>query len=176
MRASDARSFTTIDAIDRAIIGELQDDGRKSIVALAELIGLSEGAIRRRIDHLQAIGVLRIAGLPDPTAFGLQRHFIGISVNEESLDIVRGALVAMPEMSYVWETDGQYNLMTAAFFNGNDQLRAFLSGRLSKIPGVRQVEVFRMRRTVKKTRRWPAPQPMSLDADAEALEPARRSM
>jgi Lrp/AsnC family transcriptional regulator for asnA, asnC and gidA len=155
MRAHDGKSITTVDDIDRAIIGELQDDGRKSVVALAELIGLSEGAIRRRIDHLQAHGVLRIAGLPDPTAFGLRRHFIGLLVNSESLDIVRGALVAMPEMSYVWETDGQYNLMTAAFFNSNQQLKAFLSGRLSKIPGIRHVEVFRMRRTVKKTRRWP---------------------
>jgi Lrp/AsnC family transcriptional regulator, regulator for asnA, asnC and gidA len=161
MRVTDARSLSTVDDIDRAIIRELQDDGRKSIVAIADLIGLSEGAVRRRIDHLQAMRVLRIAGLPDPTAFGLQRHFIGILVNEESLDIVRGALVAMPEMSYVWETDGQYNLMAAAFFNGNDQLNAFLSGRLAKISGVRKLEVFRMRRTVKKTRRWPVPPLMS---------------
>src|SRR5262249_26084139 len=119
--STDHSSNAPIDFIDRTLIGELQEDGRKSVVALAQLVGLSEGAVRRPIDHLQAIGVLRIKGLPDPTAFGLRRHFIGLVVSKDSLDIVRGALMAMPEMSYVWETDGPFNLLTAAFFNGDEQ-------------------------------------------------------
>jgi Lrp/AsnC family transcriptional regulator for asnA, asnC and gidA len=158
VNSSRASAFDAIDEIDRTLITELQVDGRKSIVALAELVGLSEGAVRRRIDHLQAIGVLRIAGLPDPTAFGLRRHFISLVVDEDSLDIVLGGLVAMPELSYVWHTAGQFNVFCAAFFSSEEQLRVFMSGRLSKLPGVRHMEVFQMKRTVKKTRRWPLPQ------------------
>ena len=59
-----------LDAINRAIIVELQHDGRKSYTAIAEKVGLSEAAVRQRVQRLTDDGVMQIVAVTDPLTLG----------------------------------------------------------------------------------------------------------
>ena len=60
----------------------------------------------------------------------------------------------MRELSYVYETTGQYDVMIVGFFASNEQLREFLTRTLAKVEGVISSDIFLVMRTVKRSFRW----------------------
>ena len=56
-----------LDSLDRKIITRLQRDGRRAYGAIAEEIGLSEAAVRRRVQRLKDSGVMQIVAITDPS-------------------------------------------------------------------------------------------------------------
>jgi Lrp/AsnC family transcriptional regulator, regulator for asnA, asnC and gidA len=157
VEAFEARHAKDIDATDRALMRELQADGRLSCVELGHRVGLSEGAVRRRIKHLEAISALRIAGLPDPRVLGLNLQvLIGIEVTAGCLDSVRKSLVAMPELPYIYEGVDRFSFVASAFFADDAVFDSFCHTRLSAIAGIERFQVFRIRRAMKRAERWEA--------------------
>ena len=143
------------DEIDRQLIRELQSDARQSNVALAQKVGLTEGAVRRRIDNLLKTGEFRIVAIGDPELLGLRTHaVIGIRADMNRLEELTAELSAMRELSYVYETTGQYDIMIVGFFASNEQLREFLTRKLAKVEGVISSDTFLVMRTVKRSFRW----------------------
>ena len=143
------------DEIDRQLIRELQSDARQSNVALAQKVGLTEGAVRRRIDNLLKTGEFRIVAIGDPELLGLRTHaVIGIRADMNRLEDLTAELTAMRELSYVYETTGQYDIMIVGFFASNEQLREFLTRKLAKVEGVISSDTFLVMRTVKRSFRW----------------------
>lgn len=143
------------DEIDRQLIRELQSDARQSNVALAQKVGLTEGAVRRRIDNLLKTGEFRIVAIGDPELLGLRTHaVIGIRADMNRLEDLSAELTAMRELSYVYETTGQYDIMIVGFFASNEQLREFLTRKLAKVEGVISMDTFLVMRTVKRSFRW----------------------
>ena len=143
------------DEIDRQLIRELQSDARQSNVALAQKVGLTEGAVRRRIDNLLKTGEFRIVAIGDPELLGLRTHaVIGIRADMNRLEDLTAELTAMRELSYVYETTGQYDIMIVGFFASNEQLREFLTRKLAKVEGVISSDTFIVMRTVKRSFRW----------------------
>lgn len=143
------------DEIDRQLIRELQSDARQSNVALAQKVGLTEGAVRRRIDNLLKTGEFRIVAIGDPELLGLRTHaVIGIRADMNRLEDLSAELTAMRELSYVYETAGQYDIMIVGFFASNEQLREFLTRKLAKVEGVISSDTFLVMRTVKRSFRW----------------------
>ena len=143
------------DEIDRQLIRELQSDARQSNVALAQKVGLTEGAVRRRIDNLLKTGEFRIVAIGDPELLGLRTHaVIGIRADMNRLEALTAELAAMRELSYVYETAGQYDIMIVGFFASNDPLREFLTRTLAKVEGVVSSDAFLVMRTVKRSFRW----------------------
>src|ERR1700689_3579745 len=59
-----------LDAPDRKIISLLQQDGRRAYGAIAEEIGLSEAAVRRRVQRLRDSGVMQIVAITEPLLLG----------------------------------------------------------------------------------------------------------
>ncbi|MET0997172.1 MAG: AsnC family transcriptional regulator, partial [Marmoricola sp.] len=49
IRANQADRAAPLDAVSKAIIEQLQQDGRKSYAAIAKVVGLSEAAVRQRV-------------------------------------------------------------------------------------------------------------------------------
>lgn len=143
------------DEIDRQLIRELQSDARQSNVALAQKVGLTEGAVRRRIDNLLKTGEFRIVAIGDPELLGLRTHaVIGIRADMNRLEDLSAELTAMRELSYVYETTGQYDIMIVGFFASNDQLREFLTRKLARVEGVISSDTFLVMRTAKRSFRW----------------------
>jgi DNA-binding Lrp family transcriptional regulator len=88
-----------LDQANRAIIEALQRDGRQPYGAIAQAVGLSEAAVRRRVQRLREAGVMQIVAVTDPLQLGFTRQaMIGLSV-EGDVRVVADKLSALPEVA-----------------------------------------------------------------------------
>src|SRR6202035_2691185 len=68
-----------LDEISKQIIEQLQADGRRSYAAIGKAVGLSEAAVRQRVQRLLELGVMEIVAVTDPMSVGFRRQaMIGI--------------------------------------------------------------------------------------------------
>jgi Lrp/AsnC family transcriptional regulator for asnA, asnC and gidA len=148
----------TLDAIDKAIIRELQSDGRMSYSKLAGKVGLSEAAARQRVNKLIDRGVMEIVAVADPKSLGFRvQADLGINVSGDPRPIVE-ALRALPEVEYLRFTAGRFEIMAEVLFATPDELHAFLNGRLREVPGVERVEALIVLERVKETHDFGIPE------------------
>ena len=63
-----------LDEISKRIIEQLQADGRQSYAAIGKAIGLSEAAVRQRVQRLHEAGVMQIVAVTDPLKLGFRRQ------------------------------------------------------------------------------------------------------
>ena len=95
-----------IDANSKAIIEQLQQDGRRSYALIGESLGLSEDAVRKRVAQLVEAEVMQIVAVTDPLQLGFARQaMIGVIV-EGPLKPVAEKLAAIEEVDYVVITAG----------------------------------------------------------------------
>ncbi|MCV0377416.1 Lrp/AsnC family transcriptional regulator [Microbacterium sp.] len=143
------------DEIERQLLRELQTDARQSNVALAKKVGLTEGAVRRRIDKLLKTGKFRVVAVGDPELLGLQTHaVIGLKIELTKIEQLSEELAQMRELSYVYETTGQFDIIIVGFFASNDRMREFLTHKLAPLAGIVDIDTFLVMRTVKRSFRW----------------------
>ncbi len=143
-----------IDGVDKAIIAELQLDGRVSYAVIAKRIELSEAAVRQRVQRLREDGVVQIVGVTDPTVMGFARWaMIGIVV-EGDVRTVSDALVAVAEIDYVVLTAGSFDILVEVVAEDDEQLLSLLNATIRSIPGVRSTETFVYLRLAKQTYSW----------------------
>lgn len=132
--------MTLPDAQDKAIIAELQRDGRAPYSAIAETIGLSETAVRNRVRRLTDSGVVQIVAVTDPTQLGFARQaMIGISASG-ALEPVAEALAALPEVDYVVITAGRYDVLVEVVCESDAHLLELVSQRIRAVEGVRDTD------------------------------------
>lgn len=132
-----------LDEVDRALIAALQVDARVSNVELAKLVDLTEGAVRRRIDNLLKSKALRIIGVGDPEQLGLKTHaVIGMRVEPSRIEAILEELVAMPQLSIVYQTLGQFDVVGVGFFPSNAELGDFMTYQLPQVEGVRETQTY----------------------------------
>jgi len=140
-----------LDDIDRILVRELQENARASNVELARTVNLTEGAVRRRVDHLLKSKVLRLMGVGDPQSLGLTTHaMIGMKLSIKTIDEVIDQLVAMPQFSFVYQTLGEFDVVGVAFFPSNAKLGEFITGELAQVEGVLSVSSFLILNTPKR--------------------------
>ena len=90
-----------LDDVNKLIIEKLQRDGRMSYAALAKVVGLSEAAVRQRVQRLLDTGVMQIVAVTDPLTLGFARQvMVGLKV-EGDMRSVADALSKIPEVDYV---------------------------------------------------------------------------
>ena len=136
---SKARSV--LDDMSRAIIEQLQIDGRKPYAAIGAAIGLSEAAVRQRIAKLIESGVMQVVAVTDPLTVGSYRMaMIGIKV-EGDLTEVADQLSHYKEVDYVLVTAGRFDVMAEVICNDDEHLLELLQ-RIRAIPQVRSTESF----------------------------------
>ena len=146
-----ARPAFQLDEVSKAIIEQLQQDGRRSYAAIGKVVGLSEAAVRQRVQQLIEGGVMQVVAVTDPLELGFARQaMVGIRVTG-SLEPVADALETLEEVDYVVVTAGSYDLLIETVCEDNDALLAFLADRLRAIDGVRETETFVYLRLVKQT-------------------------
>lgn len=128
------------DAQDKAIIAELQRDGRAPYSTIAETVGLSETAVRNRVKRLTDSGVVQIVAVTDPTQLGFARQaMIGIRASG-ALEPVAEALAALPEVDYVVITAGTYDVLVEVVCESDAHLLELVSRRIRAIEGVRDTD------------------------------------
>src|ERR1039457_2941222 len=72
--AARGSAGTVLDHLSKQIIEQLQEDGRRSYAAIGKAVGLSEAAVRQRVQRLQDAGVMQIVAVTDPLTLGFRRH------------------------------------------------------------------------------------------------------
>jgi Lrp/AsnC family transcriptional regulator for asnA, asnC and gidA len=145
---------TLLDDANRAIIEQLQNDGRRSYAAIATAVGLSEAAVRQRVQRLLDAGVMQIAAVTDPLQLGFARQaMIGVRADGDLGDVA-DKLAALPEIDYVVVTAGSFDLLVEAVCNDDDHLLALLNNSIRAVPGVRDSETFVYLKLVKQTYTW----------------------
>jgi len=145
---------TVLDATSKAIIEQLQADGRRPYAAIGKAVGLSEAAVRQRVQRLIESGIMQIVAVTDPLELGFARQaMIGIRV-EGPLESVSDELAGMPEIDYVVVTAGSFDILAEVVCESDEQLLEILSTRIRTLPGVRSTETFVYLRLRKQTYSW----------------------
>jgi Lrp/AsnC family transcriptional regulator for asnA, asnC and gidA len=144
-----------LDAADRAIVKELQKNGRSTYTKLGAAAGLSEAAARQRVQRLLDSGVVQVVAVTDPAAFGFRlMATIGLHV-EGDLMVVADAVAAIPEVDFVVITSGSFDVLVEVVCHDDRHLLALLNDQIRSIPGVRSTETFIHLRLHKQTYPWP---------------------
>ncbi|MBN1315933.1 MAG: Lrp/AsnC family transcriptional regulator [Anaerolineales bacterium] len=149
-----------LDQIDRRIIAHLQYDGRLPYTEIAANLGLSEGAIRRRVKMLRDAGILQVVGIVDPYILGWKAAaMIGVIVQAGTIDSVAEQVAQFPEVSYLFMASGGFDLFVEVFCRDNTHLVSFLSKKLQVVSGVQRTETFMLLKTYKLSYRWGEAEP-----------------
>jgi Lrp/AsnC family transcriptional regulator, regulator for asnA, asnC and gidA len=143
-----------LDAPNRAIIEALQRDGRQPYGAIAEAVGLSEAAVRRRVQRLRESGIMQIVAVTDPLQLGFTRQaMIGVSV-EGDVRKVADKLSGMQEVDYVVMCAGSFDILAEIVCEDDERLLHVLNDSVRSIPGVRSTETFLYLKLAKQTYTW----------------------
>jgi Lrp/AsnC family transcriptional regulator for asnA, asnC and gidA len=154
--ASDPGSArgTPLDDVDKRIIDRLQEDGRLPYTKLATAVGLSEAAVRQRVQRLLDSEVMQIVAVTDPLTLGFRRMaMIGVRTEGDTRSIA-DVITAMPEVDYVVATSGSFDLLVEVVCEDDDHLLSLLNDKVRATPGVRSTETFMYLRLYKQTYAW----------------------
>ncbi|MGR0320119.1 Lrp/AsnC family transcriptional regulator [Agromyces sp. GXS1127] len=131
-----------LDDVSKAIIEQLQADGRRSYADIGKAVGLSEAAVRQRVQRLTEAGVMQIVAVTDPMQLGFTRQaMIGIRATGDTRRLAE-ELAAIAEIDYVVLTAGSFDLMAEVVCEDDDQLITLLNSRIRNLDGVQATETF----------------------------------
>ena len=148
----DASSM--LDDVNKAIITQLQSDGRRSYAAIATAVGLSEAAVRQRVQRLLDAGVMQVVAVTDPMQVGFARQaMIGVNAEGDLRDVA-DKLSALPEVDYVVITAGSFDILVEVVCEDDEHLLSLLNDSIRSVPGVQNTETFVYLRLAKQTYTW----------------------
>ncbi|MCW2942407.1 MAG: Lrp/AsnC family transcriptional regulator [Actinomycetia bacterium] len=167
----EVRPRADIDAIDLALLAEMQRDGRATYEALSRTLGLSRPATRARMLRLLDSGVVRIVGVAHPAVFGLTAYaHVAVTVQGPVLPVA-DRIAALEDSAFVSVVTGEQSLI-AELRSENQTTLAATIGCVSALPGVRRVSTAVYTAILKDTYFPPGPyNPTSVDdVDRRLLE------
>ena len=151
---SRERSPHPLDEVSKRIIEQLQEDGRRPYASIGKAVGLSEAAVRQRVQRLIDSGVMQIVAVTDPLQVGFNRQaMIGVRA-EGDLQDVADRLAEISDIDYVVITAGSFDLLVEAVCEDDDALLDLVSSRIRAIPGVRSTETFVYLKLCKQHYNW----------------------
>lgn len=131
-----------LDATSKKIIEQLQEDGRRPYSTIGRAVGLSEAAVRQRVQRLVESGVVQIVAVTDPLQVGFSRQaMIGIQADGD-LEALADRLADIPEVDYVVITAGSFDVLVEVVCEDDEHLLHVLSDTIRTMPGVRRTETF----------------------------------
>lgn len=152
MRKDDQR----LDEVDREIVRQLQQDGRRSYREMARSLDVSEGTVRWRVRRMQDSGALRIAAIADPFRLGytvLASMFLRVAPGE--LEHVVDALVRWQEVVYVSSCTGRVDIYIQVVCRSHEDLWELVARRIPAIGGVIETETLMELKVHKLQYRYP---------------------
>ncbi|MBD7918875.1 Lrp/AsnC family transcriptional regulator [Cellulomonas sp. Sa3CUA2] len=148
------RSNVALDAAAKGIIEQLQEDGRRPYATIGKAVGLSEAAVRQRVQRLQESGVIQIVAVTDPLQVGFRRQaMIGIRADGD-LSELADLVATVPEVDYVVVTAGSFDLLVEVVCEDDEHLLGVLNRAIRVLPGVRSTETFVYLRLHKQLYNW----------------------
>lgn len=131
-----------LDDVSKAIIEQLQTDGRRSYAEIGKAVGLSEAAVRQRVQKLTDSGVMQVVAVTDPMQLGFFRQaMVGIRASGDTRDLA-DRLAALPEVDYVVLTAGSFDILVEVVCEDDEELISLLNSRIRNLEGVLSTETF----------------------------------
>jgi Lrp/AsnC family transcriptional regulator for asnA, asnC and gidA len=131
-----------LDDVSKSIIEQLQSDGRRSYAEIGKAVGLSEAAVRQRVQKLTDSGVMQVVAVTDPMQLGFYRQaMIGLRVSGDTT-VVAEALSQIAAVDYVVLTAGSFDLLAEIVCENDEDLIELLNKKIRAIPGVLSTETF----------------------------------
>ncbi|MFH5207077.1 Lrp/AsnC family transcriptional regulator [Antrihabitans sp. NCIMB 15449] len=132
----------TLDEVSKSIIEALQQDGRRSYTSIGEAVGLSEAAVRQRVQRLLESGVMQIVAVTDPMQVGFNRQaMVGVRVVGDPA-VVAAEIESLVEVVYVVVTAGSFDLLVEIVCEDDEHLLEVVSGKIRACAGVTSTETF----------------------------------
>jgi Lrp/AsnC family transcriptional regulator for asnA, asnC and gidA len=143
-----------LDDVSKRIIEQLQQDGRRPYAAIGKAVGLSEAAVRQRVQRLSDSGVIQIVAVTDPLQVGLFRQaMIAINVHGP-IEPVADALAEMDEIAYVIICAGRFDVLCEAVCEDDASLLTLISDGIRTLPGVTNAETLMYLKLRKQSYQW----------------------
>ncbi|HSP53515.1 MAG TPA: Lrp/AsnC family transcriptional regulator [Cryobacterium sp.] len=131
-----------LDEVSKKIIEQLQADGRRSYAEIGKAVGLSEAAVRQRVQKLTDAGVMQVVAVTDPMQLGFYRQaMIGIRATGDTR-MLADQLAAIPAVDYVVLTAGSFDLLVEVVCEDDDELIDLLNSQIRGLDGVSSTETF----------------------------------
>lgn len=143
-----------LDEVNKAIVEELQKDGRRTYGSIAGAVGLSEAAVRQRVQKMRDAGVIQIVAVTDPLQVGFRSQaMVGIRTDGDAR-MVAEQLAEVDDIDYVVMCTGSFDILVELVCEDEDALLDLLNGVIRRIPGVRATETFMYLKLTKQTYTW----------------------
>jgi Lrp/AsnC family transcriptional regulator, regulator for asnA, asnC and gidA len=145
-----------LDDVAKGIIEQLQEDGRRPYATIGRAVGLSEAAVRQRVQRLLDAGVMQIVAVTDPLQLGFARQaMVGLRTSAD-LEDTADLLAELPAVDYVVITGGSFDLLVEVVARNDDHLLEILK-EIRAVPGVSTTEAFVYLKLRKQTYSWGTP-------------------
>lgn len=149
------RELVRLDDLDRAIVGLLREDGRRSFADIARRTGVAEGTVANRVDRLTQTGAMLVVARVDWPSVGYRVHvYVGVKASRGRIAQVGERLAGQPRVSYVGYTTGDFDILVEAFLADSAGLLEFLDVDVASIPGVESIETWHVLRVIKVNCEW----------------------
>lgn len=146
-----------LDDVAKKIIALLQADGRMSYAAIGKDVGLSEAAVRQRVQKLTDAGVIDIVAVTDPMQLGFAREAMIAICADGPVEKVADSIAEIPEVSYVVVTTGTYDILAEVVCQSDEHLLHVVSELIRGREDVRSTETFMYLKLAKQTYTWGVP-------------------
>jgi len=143
-----------VDDMSKAIIEKLQRDGRRSYAGIGQDVGLSEAAVRQRVQRLIDAGVMDIVAVTDPMQLGFNRQaMVGVRCQGDTSKVAE-RLAKIDAVSYVVLTAGNFDALVEIVCADDAELLELLNTEIRAIPGVTSTETLVYLKLVKQQYNW----------------------
>jgi Lrp/AsnC family transcriptional regulator for asnA, asnC and gidA len=143
-----------LDEVSKAIVEQLQTDGRRSYAEIGKAVGLSEAAVRQRVQKLTDAGVMQVVAVTDPMQLGFYRQaMIGVRVAGDTTHVAE-KLSQIRAVDYVVLTAGSFDILAEVVCEDDDDLIDLLNKQIRAIDGVQSTETFVYLRLQKQFYNW----------------------
>ncbi len=144
----------SLDATDQALVRLLQQDGRRPYTQLAKEVGLSEAAVRQRVQRLLDQGTMQIVAVTDPLQLGLARQAMIMIRVEGDVRAVADELERIDEVDYLVLTAGSVDLIAEVVVSDDESLLELLNDKIRSVDGVVGTETIMYLALRKQTYQW----------------------
>jgi Lrp/AsnC family transcriptional regulator for asnA, asnC and gidA len=152
--AAGGNAPVQLDEMSKAIIEKLQQDGRRSYAAIGKSVGLSEAAVRQRVQRLVDSGVMQIVAVTDPLQLGFSRQaMIGIRCTGDTTKVAE-KLAQIEAVDYVVLTAGTFDAIAEVVCEDDAELLELLNTAIRAVPGVTSTETLVYLKLVKQQYNW----------------------
>ena len=151
---ADRSANGLLDDVSKAIVEALQQDGRRTYGSIAEAVGLSEAAVRQRVQKMRDAGIIQIVAVTNPLQVGFRcQAMVGIRADGDAR-LLAERLSDIDDIDYVVLCTGSFDILIELVCEDENSLLDLLNDRIRTLEGVRDTETFMYLKLTKQTYSW----------------------